>query len=286
MLFNLGIALFVIFGKPALAETSRFFANAEIQRQYPLAFALQPEAFGFVQIFDRVSATERQKLAQAILHDAELNQAIQNWEQLTVYEQVPFLRKIFALEVQILGIHPPELIIEDGITQGPAFFDFDPDHPSPGRVLLNPVALAQEKSKFASLSLLLHETRHSYQFQLAYQTDLLDPGLADALILKDGYRAAFQAQKLLSQKLSFCDFLTLLNEYEAFHFGNDIIRLLTKGKVDLIGMGTFASQFYPDGKLKIDLFQLIDQAKNTPQNVLIEFNILEQLQLDLLKAEQ
>lgn len=273
MMKNIFLPLLLILSVNAQAQTSRFFANPDVQAQAPAAFALQPEASAFVQGLDQETLPQRQALIQAIQADPELVTAVANWETLSIDEQIPFLRKIFVLECQVMGIQEPELVIANGATAGPAFFDFDPSQPGPGRVILNPEALAKEESKYASLSLLLHETRHSAQFQMAFST------VQAPTIFSEGFKAAFIAQKSIAIS-SFCDFLTLLNEYEAFQFGNYVLNRLTNGKVDLIGMGTFASQYDANGKLKIDLAKLSQEVG--AGNLLTKFNELEQQQLDLL----
>ena len=78
---------------------------------------------------------------------------------------------------------------------------------------------------------------------------------------------------------SFCDFLTLNNEYEAFQFGNYVVTVLTHGQVDTLGMGTYASQYNKDLSLKIDLPSLFEEGAN---DVLEKFNLLEKAQYDLL----
>ena len=74
-------------------------------------------------------------------------------------------------------------------------------------------------------------------------------------LLAQGYLSAFETQTHLSGA-SFSDFLTLLNEYEAFQFANQVLELLTDGQFDSVMMGTFASQFDAHGELKIDLIKL------------------------------
>jgi hypothetical protein len=74
--------------------------------------------------------------------------------------------------------------------------------------------------------------------------------------------------------------LTLLNEYEAFLFGNYVVGRLTDWRVDMIDMGTFASQFDSSGALKIDLEKI--SRENGGGNILEPFNRLEQTQYDLL----
>lgn len=274
------LSLLVLFGflKSILAstESSSFFANPEIQAQAPKAFALQKEAAVFVEKMEKNTLVEREAIVQAIQSDADLKNAVTNWQELTIEEQVPYLRRVFDIEVKVLGITPPELIIKPGIINGPAYFEFDPAKPGTGKVLLNPDALKNEENKYASLSLLIHETRHSAQFQMAFPANPSSP-------FSMGYEAAFIAQKSLKGKLSFCDFLTLLNEYEAFQFGNYVVGKLTNWKVDMIEMGTFASQYDGNGKLKIDLARLI---KDVEQGRLFEtFNGLEKVQKDLLAKD-
>jgi hypothetical protein len=272
------IIAIVFFGLSLLsngAEASRFFANQGIQSEAPAAFALQPEASEFIHEVLTTSKQEGDLLVDMIQADPSLVEAISIWQTLSIEEQIPHLRKIFELECLALGIVAPELVIQAGAINGPAYFDFDPANPSPGRVILNPDALVNE-NKFASISLLIHETRHSAQFQMAF---LQSPLLASAILAK-GYEASFLAQKQLAGRLSFCDFLTLLNEYEAFLFGNYVVGRLTDWRVDMIDMGTFASQFDSSGALKIDLEKI--SRENGGGNILEPFNRLEQTQYDLL----
>jgi len=267
VLFGLLKSLFVFAGDP-------FFANSEIQALAPKAFALQKESSVFVQEIEKNTLAERENLVKAIQSEPDLKSALANWQELTIEEQIPYLRRVFDIEVKVLGISPPELIIKSGIINGPAYFDFDPAKPGTGKVLLNPDALKKEENKNASLSLLIHETRHSAQFQMAFPANPSSP-------FSMGYEAAFIAQKSLKGKLSFCDFLTLLNEYEAFQFGNYVVGRLTNWKVDMIDMGTFASQYDGNGKLKIDLAKLI---KEIGQDKLFNtFNEIEKIQKDLLE---
>lgn len=261
----------------ALSAPSRFFANPEVQKLAPSAFALQKEALEFVKGLEQETRADRHALVNAIRSNAHLKAAVTRWESFTVEEQIPFLREVFALECQTMGITPPELVIQAGITAGPAYFDFDVTKPGAGRVLLNPDALKKEKNQYASLSLLIHETRHAKQFQMAFPLNSEAPGS----IFAKGYRAAFTAQKAITAKFSFCDFLTLLNEYEAFQFGNYVLGELTHWQVDILDMGTFASQYDSQGMLKIDLARLANEV--APENLLSAFNELEKVQKKLLE---
>ncbi|SFD38396.1 hypothetical protein [Pseudoalteromonas denitrificans] len=127
--------------------------------------------------------------------------------------------------------------------------------------------------KYAALAFLVHETRHSYQFQLG------NTRLKSALVI--GYKNAFEVQKLSKAgTLSFSDFLTLLNEYEAFMFGNYVIGKLTHWKVDQSKLGTYASQFNKNSSLKINLLKLHKSTKN--DSVLLQFNQLMKAQKEYL----
>lgn len=241
----------------------RFFASAEKQALAPKAFALQPAALPFLQAHD--SSADRVALTAALREGVP---DLHNFANLSWEDKVPVMQRVFDIECQTLGITPPELVLSTDAP--PAFFEFDLANPTPGKVFINP----QKNEGFDALLLLVHETRHSKQFQQAFGLlEGADPSVAE------GFREAFKAQKELSGKLSFVDFCTLLNEYEAFQFANSVVGTLTDGKADTKGMGTLASQFDQNGALKVDLRQLHAQ---TGEGVLDAFNELERPHYDEL----
>jgi hypothetical protein len=241
-----------------------FYATAELQMKTPLAFVLQAESSKF--LIDSIAEVKNlgTEFVKEIAKDPELLISIQNWSELTIEEQVPLLRKVFKIECQILKIKEPKLIIENDVIPGAAFFEFDPSQPGTGIVYLNPNKFSIEE-KYQSLALLIHETRHSAQFQLAFS--------GSSTSLAKSYKAAFINQKKLQGTLGFCDFLTLANEYEAFLFGNYVLGKLLKWQLDMPSMGTFASQFDEHANLKIDLVELTKHVG--PLELLSEFNKLE-----------
>ncbi|MCL1050587.1 hypothetical protein L2755_13250 [Shewanella abyssi] len=281
MLVQLGVM-------PSVQAAGSFYATQELQSQSPQAFALQPEAQAFILAAQAKTIADANRLVELILADDGLVTALAYWEQLSINEQIPYLRKIFALEYRSMGIEQPKLIIDNhSYPNKMVYFDFDVSHFAPsqrsnidslssGTVYLNPDKLATQ-DKFSSLAFLIHETRHSYQFQLSQQVN----NSANDAIFASGYVAAFNAQKSLTG-FGFSDFLTLLNEYEAFQYGNYVLGQLTEWRLDLIGMGTFASQFDHQGQLKIDLADLMPSvkidtdAKTTTSN---ELSLLEKYNL-------
>ena len=242
----------------------RFFASAEKQALAPKAFALQPAALPFLQAHD--SSADRVALTAALREGVP---DLHNFDQLSWQDKIPVLQRVFDIECKTLGITPPELILS---TDAPAaFFEFNLDKPDPGKVFINP----QKNEGFDALLLLVHETRHSKQFQQAFGLiEGADPAVAE------GFREAFKAQKELSGKLSFVDFCTLLNEYEAFQFANSVVGTLTDGQADTKGMGTLASQFDAQGALRVNLKELFTQVG--PDGVLDAFNELERPHYDEL----
>ena len=235
---------------PSIADG--FYANETLQRQAPDAFALQPEAHDFLVSAYALTIKDGDRLLDLIAEDKALTNVIQQWPEMTIEQQIPWLKKVFALEVRSFGTEAPKLIIDNhSYPKKMVYFDFDVEAGGNGIVYLNPDKLAEEEA-FASLAFLIHETRHSYQFQRAMA------GQSDAV--SQGYLAAFTAQKQLTG-FGFSDFLTLLNEYEAFQYGNYVIGKLTDWQVDMINMGTFASQYDSQGQLKIDLQALAAQTK-------------------------
>ncbi|QIZ76966.1 hypothetical protein [Ferrimonas lipolytica] len=237
-----------------------FFANQSLQQQAPMAFVLQPQATPFLRSAWLETKQQAQTLADAIIDDETLAQALSQWDQLSFDEQQPILAKVFELQCEQMGIEPPTLLIDDSSYPDKlAFFDFDVANPSSGTVYLNRGKLSQQPNA-VSLALLIHETRHSYQFQLGFKQDSL---------LAQGYHAAFIAQQQLAPK-SFADFFTLANEYEAFQFSNWVIGELFNWQLDMPAMGSYASQYWSDQQLKIDLLQMIDAKRPTP--LLDQFN--------------
>ncbi|MBX3017887.1 MAG: hypothetical protein KF767_08360 [Bdellovibrionaceae bacterium] len=257
---------------PSFAADSPFFANESVQRRHPEAFVLQPEAQSFVRNLEDETRLLRDALVAAIAGDPTLREALKTWETLSFDEQLPHLRRIFDLEVRLMGITAPELIFDAQRIPGrAAYFDFDLKSPGAGKVILNPDVLAKME-KSAALALLIHETRHSAQLQLAFS-----PAWASSPAARS-YRAAFTAQT--TDIRSFCDFLTLANEFEAFQFGNYVLGRLSDWILDLTDMGTFASQYDATGKLKLDLNQLRDNGD--PRSLLEKFNEAETEQCQLL----
>jgi hypothetical protein len=248
------------------ADPAKFFANARVQRQMPMAFAVQAAALPALEAMTREAAPEREALVAAIRADRALKSAIDRFASLTWAERLPVLKQVMAIECRVMGYPAPPLVIGEG-DQRAAYFDFDPARPDTGRVILYPDGLAKEENPYAALLLLVHETRHSAQFQRAYA-----PGASDPAAL--GFKAAFEAQRRLAGQLSFCDFCTLLNEHEAFQSANEVVGRLTDWRVDTADMGCLSSQYDAAGKLRIDLLALAERVG--PANLLGAFNQLEQ----------
>jgi hypothetical protein len=247
------------------ADPAKFFANAEVQRRMPMAFAVQAAALPALAAMTRDAAPGRDALVKAIRADRALKSAIDRFPALSWDERLPVLKQVMAIECRVMGFPAPPLVIGEGDRRA-AYFDFDPAHPDTGRVILYPQGLAKEENPYAALLLLIHETRHSAQFQQAYA-----PGATDPTSL--GFKAAFEAQRRLAGQLSFCDFCTLLNEHEAFQSANEVVGRLTDWRVDTADMGCLSSQYDASGRLRIDLVALAAQVG--PANVLAAFNKLE-----------
>ena len=237
--------------KAQSAETldPKFFARRDVQALMPEAFSLAPQSLPMLSALQSDSQPKREALIQAIRGDRTLHQQVRGFAQLPWSEQETVLKRVFELECRVLGVTPPDLVF-DTTLKGAAYFDFNLVRPGTGRVLLNPTELAKETNPYAALLLLVHETRHSAQLQLAF-----DPQRSGTYPAK-GYRAAFEAQKKLSKQLNFSEFCSLHNEYEAFQFGNYVVGALTDWSVDTLDMGCFSSQFDNQGRLRIDLLAL------------------------------
>lgn len=261
-------------GDPA----SRFFARAATQAQFSIGFALQPEALDGVRALHSLTVDDGESLYRALQAEPGLVERLRVYAQQPLPQQKALLRKVFAIECASLGIVAPELVLDEDFARG-AFFDFDLEHPGPGRVIINPRPAGPAEEALFPLALLMHETRHSAQFQAAF-------GLAPSSPLQVAARefaTAFRAQKALAGDLSFLDFMTLNHEYEAFRFGNFVLGRLTEFAVDPISLGSFASQFTRGEQTKIDLVELAREPD--PRSMLERFNALEREQYELLHPQ-
>ncbi|WP_281558081.1 hypothetical protein [Thalassomonas sp. RHCl1] len=195
---------------------------------------------------------DAQRFFNALKNEEKLFNSLQKWQSLSFEQRMALLPLVFKVECQILDMVCPELVINNSLYPTRAVnFVFDVRFPGSGLVFLNPDKL-KDMAVYAPLAFLIHETRHAYQFQL---------GFSQQSLLAKGYKAAFTAQAGLSG-YSFSDFLTLLNEYEAFQFANHVIGLLIDWRIDMPNMGTFASQFDDKGQLKINLVDLAEANGN------------------------
>ncbi|HSI02934.1 MAG: hypothetical protein ACAI38_21915 [Myxococcota bacterium] len=251
----------------------KFFANAATQRRFPGAFALQEESLAFVKQSSRRTFADGDRLVALIRGDRALQKAVAEFPKLSAPERLSVMKRVFQLEVLASGRAAPDLVLDDSAARS-AFFEFDPKKGGPGRVILNPAKLLASANPYDALLLLVHETRHAYQFQVAFA---VNEGSSAAM--REAWRSGFVAQRRIFDEaipVSFCDFLTLNQEYEAFLFGNYVLETLTDGGVDTSKMGTFASQYVPGKGIKIDLERLAERVG--PKNLLDAFNELEKEQ--------
>ncbi len=247
-----------------------FYANNYLQLKNPLAFVLQPQGESSISHLSELTNISVKQFVKT-LKSEKIDVKLKSWSKISIKEQYIVLGKVFKLQVESMNIKPPKLIIEDDIIQGSAYFDFDLANKSLGRVLLNPKKIAEDSNPYLNILLLIHETRHAYQLAQAFE---------NKTSLQKRYMAAFEQQKI-SEQLSFSDFLTLINEYEAFQFANAVIGEITNWHVSTKGLGTFASQFDKSGKLKINLPHLFNV--HPPKNILPIFNVLQKTQYEILK---
>lgn len=256
------------------AEPAKFYANEALQKQTPTAYALSESNIPWLEQAHKQRQLDAEKLVNALKQNKALYKKLMNWEALSFEQRMALLPEVFAIEIQSFAITAPTLVINNTLyPQRAVNFVFDVRYPGAGLVYLNPDKL-KEMEVYAPLAFLLHETRHAYQFQLAFKEQNL---------LAKGYLSAFKTQSNLSGA-SFSDFLTLLNEYEAFQFGNQVLELLTDGKFESAMMGTFASQFNEHNHLKIDLLELAKEPQKG--NLLERFNAAMKEQYKLRYPEK
>lgn len=253
----------------ALAQVNLdpFYANAVVQLANPRAYALTKPAIRFHAASKHTQEKER-VVAQLRLNRA-LAKQIKTFETLSYDKQVKTLEAVFKALVRAMGIPAPTLLLEKGPQERIAYFDFDPALGGTGTIYIDPGHLLADP--YETLILLIHETRHSAQFQLS-QTQIPNA-------LAKGYKEAFRVQHQIFEsgtRISFCDFSSLLNEHEAFEFANYVVNRLTGGKVNRIEMGTMASQFNEKGEPHLDVLQLL-QTTRSDEETFQTFNDLMKL---------
>ncbi len=264
------ISLFtLLISATSFAEPARFYANSELQNKTPAAFALSEQNKSWLALAHQQRHLDAERLVNALKANTTLFKQLKAWPDLSFEQRMSLLPQVFEIECKTLGIVSPELVINTTLYPNRAVnFVFDVKSLGSGLVYLNPVKL-KEMDVYAPLAFLLHETRHAYQFQLAF---------AGEDKLAQGYKAAFTTQATLTGA-SFSDFLTLLNEYEAFQFGNHVLGLLTDWQFESPLMGTFASQFKQSNVLKIDLTTL--QETTDDMTLLEQYNQLAKEQYQI-----
>lgn len=251
-----------------LAYGADFYATKELQEKYPRAFASHPSSLPFHQELNQQN--DRDDLIQDIQEDPALTNDIIHFNHLSLDRQVEVLKELFELECKNLKITAPDLIIDEHSIPGWAFFEFDFAKGGAGKVYLNKAKLESEKNPSEFIILLLHETRHSAQFQLAQKSPMSSMGMS--------YVAAFTAQKELKTKgikTSFCDFMLLINEYEAFQFANYVHGALTDFQTPINDMGTLASQYDSKGRVRLDLIHVLTQTNRSPLELFNELSFTQ-----------
>jgi hypothetical protein len=255
-----------------------FYANPILHKKYPDVFATSKKNLPFLTAIESDSAKERISLIDAIKKDALLLDDVLNFGRISLERQIKVLENLFMLECKILKIVPPNLTIDESSIPGAAFFKFDYDEGGAGHVYLNKKLLASNEDKVKFIILLLHETRHSAQFQRS-QNSKTSP-------LWIGFKNSFETQKYFKEKkiqTSFCDFMLLLNEFEAFQFANYVYGYLTSWRSPVTDLGTLAGQYDESGKLRINLIELLNEQGIDHVE---EFNKLEQQQYKVLFPEK
>lgn len=258
-------------------DPAKFFANPQIQALAPGAFAVQESAVPVLKALDRIAPAHRNALVAAIRADADLSAEVASFSTIGWPRQLAAIKTIMQLECTAMQAQLPPLVVHgpDEIGRGPAFFEFEPDQPGTGIVHLWPKALSEEPNPYAALLLAIHETRHSWQFQVAFNQKGGGCGISDPALVS-GFAAGFRAQKALSRKLSFCDFCTMHHEHEAFQTGNYVVGMLTGWTVDTNDMGVLSSQFDASGLSRIDILKVAEEVGAS--QILTTFNTLEKPQ--------
>ena len=262
---------------PTFVHNPKFFSNGEFQSSNPGAFAVQAVTSPVIEQLDQLTVAQGDEFISALGSHKDLESNMSNFDKLDLDAQTKILKAVFDVQVVSMGIQAPAFTLDPNYARG-TYFEFDPEHPDAGKVYINPRSLTTPKEPFGALMFLIHETRHSYQFQLANTKSF-----ANGNEIAGAWKLAFEKQKNPQGTFSWLDFMTLNNEYEAFRFSNYVMGKLTHFSASTLGMGSYASQFDRSGQPLIDLPQLLRQSG--PAAFLNSFDRIEEDQYLKLKQQ-
>jgi hypothetical protein len=237
-------------------------AHPSVELQAPLAFALTPNAFPFLQALARVVEPLRLQLAQSLMSDRSVSQGLAGWELANGTTQLSVLKRIAAIEGSVMNCQVPPLIEQAGpADQTGVMAYYQPGTSDIGQVVLYPDAIAQG-GKYLALSTLVHEMRHAAQYQLVQskQAGQLSAG-SDNATLATAYAAAWSAMDSLGgeSKLAYGDYAHLNVEYDAFQTGNEVATIVSQGAFSALGYGFVDAAYSQASKPQLNLLTLTGQ---------------------------
>jgi hypothetical protein len=245
--------------------------NAKVEARNPLGYVLTPQAAEFRRAEERLSDTQRLKLAQALVNTPGLVGAFRAWDRTPGATKLAMLKAAAAVEGRIFDFTPPPITLEDGIPEDGTLAYFDGSD-CPGKVVLYPNAI-EHGDPWLGLATILHEMRHAYQAQLAVrgakrQLKSGSPEESLAYGFAQAYSAVNQAGG--EDKLSYGDYCHLCIEWDAFATGNMVTSIVSQGEVDTAGIGFADLQFDAMGECRASLGAL--EARVGPAGLLAAVN--------------
>jgi hypothetical protein len=237
--------------------SSSVAAHASVETVAPLAFVLTPASAAFVQALDAAAEPERLELAKRLKADTTITSAIANWSRAGSTGRLAMLRRVAAIEGEVMGCQVPT-VTEETSANAPSgmLAYFQADSGGVGEITIYSNAIASGGG-YLALSMVVHEMRHAAQYQLvnADQAKLT----ADQRTLATGYRTAWETVNALGgeSKLSYGDYVHLAVEFDAFQAGNQVATLMSGGSFDQRGSGFVDTQYGVGGEPTLDLGTMI-----------------------------
>lgn len=237
-------------------------AHASVEQQAPDAFVLTSNGATFVDALERTVRPLRQSLAQSLQNDATVTQGLANWETSSTSARLSVLKRVAALEGQVMGFTVPPLVStsQPAPVAGMMAF-YQPGDSDIGQVTIYGPAIAPG-NKYLALSTLVHEMRHACQYQLvqADQNNALQ-ATGDDHTLAQAYAGSWQAMDNLGgeSSLAYGDYVHLDVEFDAFETGNEVAALVGGSQFNPAGSGFVDVQYQSDDTPVFDLVPLVPQ---------------------------
>lgn len=233
-------------------------AHPSVQLAAPHAYSLTSQSRAFVKTLTDVMTPLRRSLAERLKADATVTKGLAAWDSSTNAARLTVLKRIATLEAEVMGCAVPTVALATAKPEEAGLKAYFQPDSSAGGIVIFTDALTRD-GKYAAVSMIVHEVRHSAQYQLAATSQRSLSSLdADRRALAAGYMEAWDVLNKLGSEadLAYGDYVHLNVEFDAFQTGNAVATMLSGGTYDALGFGFVDTHYTAVDTPKLDLLAL------------------------------